>query len=344
MDRRLILAVAGAGKTMYLINTLDLEKRFLIVTYTENNVAHIRRCIINRFGYIPRNITLMSYFQFLIHVCYRPFFKDRIKAKGITWNMPEEWTRYKKDIQYYIQSNHYLYYNRIAKLCMEHRATQIKARIEKFYDCFMFDEIQDLGGHDFNMVLSIVPSKIDCLFVGDFYQHTFDTSNDGNVNKSLYKDLKKYIKLWSKSGILIDETTLSNSYRCTPTICNFVSQNLHVSIDSHRKDNSVITFVDNQADADVLFYDSSKVKLFFREANKYQCYSENWGKSKGLDSFHDICIILNETTLNAYNENKLHLLKPATINKLYVACTRAKGNIYFIPHTFIDKYKQVDKL
>ena len=76
MDRRIILAVAGSGKTTFLINKLNLDKRFLIITYTENNVAHIRSGIINRFGYMPTNINVLSFFQFLIHVCYRPFLKD----------------------------------------------------------------------------------------------------------------------------------------------------------------------------------------------------------------------------------------------------------------------------
>ena len=39
MDRRIILAVAGSGKTTFLINSLNLDRRFLIVTYTENNGA-----------------------------------------------------------------------------------------------------------------------------------------------------------------------------------------------------------------------------------------------------------------------------------------------------------------
>ena len=192
MDRRLILAVAGSGKTTFLINTLDLDKRYLIVTYTENNVAHIRRCIINKFGYIPTNIKLLSYFQFLIHICYRPFLKDRCNAKGITWRMPENWTLYKKGQLHYMTSYQYLYHNRIAKLCATTCKDMIKDRIEKYYDYFMFDEVQDLGGHDFNLIQAITPTKINCLFVGDFYQHTFDTSKDGNVNKNLYKNYKKF--------------------------------------------------------------------------------------------------------------------------------------------------------
>jgi similarities with unknown protein len=216
----------------------------------------------------------------------------------------------------------------------------MKERIEKFYDYFMFDEIQDLGGHDFNLLQAITPTAIDCLFVGDFYQHTFDTSNDGNVNKGLYKDYNKYKKKWSKIGITIDETTLSNSYRCSPTTCQLVLQQLHIQISSHQQNDTKIILVDNQDDADVLFFDNSKVKLFYQEANKYSCYAENWGKSKGLDKFQDICIVLNKTTLQGYKNNTLHQLSPSTINKFYVACTRSKGDIYFIPHVFLDKYKQ----
>ena len=341
MDRRLILAVAGSGKTTFLIEELNLEKRFLIVTYTDNNVAHIRRCIIDKFGFIPQNITLLSYFQFLIHVCYRPFLKDKINAKVIVWEMPDQKTLKLKrnNLLFYLTKNRYLYHNRIAKLCMDNCASLIRERLERYYDIFMVDEVQDFGGHDFNLLISIIPSTIRCLFVGDFYQHTFDTSNDGNLNSSLYKDFKRYKKIWSKSGIIVDETTLSNSHRCTCAICDFVSNNLHINIASNRQDNTSIYMVENQIEADALFNDNSKVKLFFKEADKYLCYAENWGKSKGLDSFIDVCIVLNKTTLDAYRHRTLHKLAPSTLNKLYVACTRAKGNIYFIPHKYIDRFK-----
>ncbi len=340
MDRRIILAVAGSGKTTFLINSLDLEKRFLIVSYTDNNVAHIRRRIINRYGYMPRNITLLSYFQFIIHVCYRPFLKDRCKAKGITWKMPEEWTRYRTDRLHYMTFNRYLYHNRIAKLCQKSVKDMVRERIEKYYDCFMIDEVQDLGGHDFNLVKSIIPLNIECLFVGDFYQHTFDTSKDGNVHKSLYSNFNEYKREWANIGITIDENTLSNSFRCSQSICDFVSQHLMIRISSNRHDTTTISFVNNQADADTLFQDNSKIKLFYSEANKYHCYAENWGKSKGLDGFQDVCVVLNTTTLKAYKKDLLSQLPASTLNKLYVACTRAKGNIYFIPCTFLDKYKQ----
>lgn len=340
MDRRLMLAVAGSGKTTYLINRLDLEHRFLIVTYTDNNLAHLRRSIIEKFGYEPENITLLSFFQFLFRVCFRPFLKDVYKVDGMTWALPPDWTRYKTGRIYYVSGLNLLYHNRISKLCLESCADGIRERIEMFWDCFMIDEVQDLGGHDFNLITAIVPRAIDCLFVGDFYQHTFETSLDGNVNCGLYKNFKMYKKRWKNAGVVVDETTLSNSYRCSPTTCGFVQQQLGIAISSHREDVSKIKYVENAEEADSLFHDDTKIKLFLQEATKYDCYATNWGASKGLDRFQDVCIVLNKTTLVSYKKGKLDSVAPSTKNKLYVACTRARGDIYMIPHTFIDKYKK----
>ena len=342
MDRRLILAVAGSGKTTFLINKLDLVHRFLIITYTDNNRDHHRRCIIEKFGYEPENITLLTYFQFLIRVCYRPFLKDIVKARGITYKMPDAKTLKLKrnNPLFYLTKNMYLYHNRIAKLCQERCAKDIRNRIEKFYDCLMIDEVQDFGGHDFNLIQSIIPQTIDSLFVGDFFQHTYDTSLDGNINSSLYKNIKKYKKRWIDNGVMVDEQTLSNSYRCSPNICEFVQNKLGIAIASHRTDETIVRLIETQEEAESIYAADDIVKLFLQEANKYECYSTNWGASKGLDKFKDICIVLNKTTLKAYRTGNLGTISPSTLRKLYVACTRAKGNIYFVPHTFIDKYKK----
>lgn len=338
-----MLAVAGLGKTTYLINKLDLERRFLIVTYTENNLDHLRRCIIEKFGYEPANITLLSYFQFLLRVCYRPFLKDQVMARGITYKMPDAKTlRLKRDNPlFYLTRNGYLYHNRIAKLCQERCANQIRERIEKFYDCLMIDEVQDLGGHDFNLIQTIIPCTIDCLFVGDFYQHTYDTSKDGPTNINLSDNLEKYKKRWCDSGVTVDVQTLCNSHRCSPKTCEFVQSNLGIAIESYRTDVTEVKLIDTQEDVDAIFANESIVKMFYQDASKYDCYASNWGASKGIDKFQDVCIVFNKSTLKAYDSGRLNSIPSSTKNKLYVACTRAKGNIYFVPHTFVEKYKVI---
>src|SRR3972149_11009764 len=158
MDKRVIFAVAGSGKTSNVISKLTLDKRFLLITYTINNQLTLRNGIIKRFGYLPDNIKLLSYFAFLYSFCYKPFLSYKIKSKGINWNLPPPTTRYlhRNDLNFYLDKNCRLYHSRIAKLCIvQNILSDINKRIEKYYDCLFIDEIQDFAGHDFSLLESI---------------------------------------------------------------------------------------------------------------------------------------------------------------------------------------------
>lgn len=57
---------------------------------------------------------------------------------------------------------------------------------------------------------------------------------------------------------------------------------------------------------------------------------KNWGETKGKDHYEDVCVMLNKTTAKKRIDGKLFELPPSTKNRLYVAITRARGNVYFI--------------
>lgn len=339
MDKRIILAVAGSGKTTHIVNSLDMDKRSLLITYTENNYKNLKDKIIRKFGYFPENITLYSYFTFLYRFCYRPFLWMETNGKGISWEYPPFNRQFNsRQKRYYFDSHNRIYHNRLAKLLEASGVLSlINQRIEKYFDNLFIDEVQDFAGHDFNLLKNIVKSKLDILFVGDFYQHTFDTSRDGNVNKNLHVDLKSFIKRLTDMGLTIDCETLQKSYRCSPTVCSFISQGLDIDIDSHKDEETAIHFIDEQSDADRIFGCNNTIKLFYREHYKYDCFSKNWGDSKGEDRYTDVCVVLNQTTFQMYKKDKMHELKPQTRNKLYVACSRARNNLYLIPESLIKK-------
>lgn len=343
MDKRVIFAVAGSGKTTHIINKLSLEKRYLIITYTTNNTLTLRNGIIGKFGFFPENIRLQSYFSFLNSFCFRPLLSGKVKSKGINWNQPPEFTlRLKRtDTRFYLDKNNRLYYNRIAKLCENQNIlSDINNRIEKYYDCLYIDEIQDFAGHDFNLLKSIAKADCEILFVGDFYQHTFDTSKDGNLNSGIFNDYDSYRKLFQQMGLIVDTITLQKSYRCSKTVCNFIQNNIGVSISSASEKETEIKIIDNQREADIIIKDNSIVKLFYRENYKYDCYSQNWGSSKGINDYESVCVVLNPTTKRAFEKEQLNSLAPQTKNKLYVACSRANKNLYFVSQTFLDQYKK----
>ena len=89
-----------------------------------------------------------------------------------------------------------------------------------------------------------------------------------------------------------------------------------------------------------IFSDDSIVKLFYQKSSAYCGNAENWGNTKGMDNFQDVCVVLNPATLKAFNSGGLAQLPSTTKNKLYVACTRANGNLHFIAEEKLKKYKK----
>ena len=333
MDRKkLILAVAGSGKTKLVIETLNLEQRFLIITYTNNNYKTIKRRIATRFGYIPNNITILKFFDFIYSFCAKPFLFFEHKLKGIYWDEAPTFTRTLKSEDYkrYITKSNLLYYNRISKF-IEITGTipLIIEKLEKFYDYFIIDEFQDLGGHDFNLIMALSQAKTEFLYVGDFFQHTFTTSLDGATNINLYNDYSKYIKRLQNQNINVDTKTLLKSHRCPPAICQFISDNLGIKMESNRTDETVIQIV-NLEQIEEILSNNEIIKLVYNSSNKLPYYSKNWGDCKGEDDYHDTCIIMTKSGTKSLDKGDLKNLVSSTKNKLYVALSRTKGDCYIL--------------
>lgn len=342
MDKRLIFAVAGSGKTKTIVDELSLEKRSLVFTYTNNNLRTLRRRILGKFGFFPKNIVLYSYFTFLYSFCFKPYLSLKFKSKGINYKPNPNMYVKQTDVQkYFFDEFGRIYSNRIAKLLsIENILPNVNSRLEKYFDALFIDEVQDLAGHDFNLLKSVSQANLEIMAVGDFFQHTYDTSRDGKVNANLHEDYEKYKKAFIDMMFFVDTESLKASYRCSPTICEFISNDVGVEMSSARDEITNICLVDNQEQADEIFLNRKVVKLFYREHYKYDCYSRNWGESKGEDGHVDVCVVLNKTTLDSFRKNKLSELAAQTKNKLYVACTRARGDLYFVPENFYEKYKR----
>lgn len=343
MDKRVVFAVAGSGKTSSIINQLTNDSRCLIVTYTDNNTRHLKSRVIQKFGKLPDGVRIYSYFTFLYSFCFRPICGYEVKTKGVNFNypLPQYAQRTKKDTkEHYIDKSDRLFSNRIAKLLIEFGVVpEIIQRLEQFFDLVCIDEVQDFAANDFNFLCALAKVNVEMRLVGDFYQHTFDTSRDGNTQKSLHDCFDKYCKKLEKSGFTIDLESLSNSYRCSPSVCSFVAENLGIAIQSHREDIVRVEFVSECYEIHEIYNNGSIVKLFFQKSNTYSGNTANWGNTKGLDHFQDVCVVLNPKTFKAYKEGTLEELSPTTKNKFYVACTRAKGNLYFISEVQLKKYK-----
>jgi DNA helicase-2/ATP-dependent DNA helicase PcrA len=342
MDKSVILAVAGSGKTSRLVENLDDERRFLIVTYTDSNHENLRTKIIQRFGYFPANVTLYTYFRFLHGFCYRPFLRSKKNTKGMTFKLPPPRTIYAlTDDRRYIAPSRRLYANRLAKLIKQSNLmSDLVSRMEKYFDVLFVDEVQDFAGHDFNFLLDISAAKMEITFVGDFFQHTFDTSRDGNVNSKLHDDYAAYKARFTKAKLSVDTDSLKKSRRCSRTVCDFITEKIGISIEANDSRESVVRFESDPIAALGIYNDPKTVKLFYQEHHKYACYSQNWGVSKGIDRYQDVCVVLNPGNVTAWNRGGFRGINVQTRNKLYVACSRARGNLTFVPEVLLKAYKR----
>ncbi len=180
MDKRVVFAVAGAGKTSLIINTVTMDSRCLIITYTDNNTAQLQSRIIKKLGCIPSGVRVYSYFSFLYAFCYRPILGYGLKTKGINFDYPlPQYAQFSKmeKREHYIDKNGRVFSNRISKLLINSKVIpKVLERIVKFFDSVYIDEIQDLSGNDFNFVCELAKLNSTVNLVGDFYQHTFKTS------------------------------------------------------------------------------------------------------------------------------------------------------------------------
>lgn len=344
MDKTLILAVAGAGKTTEIINNIKKDDKTLIITYTENNYNILKNNIIKKFKGIPDNIKIYTYFTFLYRFCFLPL-KKGFKVKGLDFNSnPNKYIKAKDINYYYNRVSKKMYHNRLAKICSDYFIDDIIKRIEKYFNYIYIDEIQDFASHDFNLLLNLIKTNCNILLVGDFYQHTFDTSRDGNVNSNLYNDYNNYINKIknSDSNIKVDTVNFLKSKRCSKQVCEFITEYLKIKIESYNNHDSIIREIDDENTIEKIANDDNIVKLFYQNSKKYDMKNkDNWGNSKG-NTYINTCVVLNKNSYEKYKKHKLNELPSSTKNKLYVALSRATNDVYIINEKYLDKYKKIN--
>jgi DNA helicase-2/ATP-dependent DNA helicase PcrA len=239
----------------------------------------------------------------------------------------------------FVDGGNRLYHRRLAQLldakgCLP----ALQRRLERYYDMVLVDEVQDFGGHDFNFLMALTGAQLSWRMVGDFFQHTYSTSYDGNVNLGLHDDYQVYKRRFRSQGFLVDTDSLATSHRCSATVCDFIRSHLGVEIAAATDRRSGVVQVDNQAEVDRIFADQSVLKLFYMRHDRYRCASLNWGSAKGLDHFEDVCVALSDDNWKALRAGRLRPESPLTRNKLYVACSRPRRHLYLVPEKLLKRH------
>ena len=364
MNSRLVVAGAGSGKTTWLINQAlqNKNEKILITTFTEAN----EKGIIDKFyeinGCIPGNITIMTWFSFLLKHGVRPYqsalYSDEIsgmllvnKKSGFRFvNRQGKPVYYgEKDVvPFYFSPGKKIYSDKISKFVV--RANKIKKgmvinRIRRIYPSMFVDEVQDLAGYDLEIISLLHNEGAKLLMVGDPRQVTYHTHDERKNKKYSEGNISGYVADYCK-GIDIDRITLRNSFRNNPQICDYANT-VYPSMPP------CMSYGKETTGHDGLFLVSpSMVERYIKLYHPVQLRDKrtvkvsnnapviNFGDSKGL-TFSRVLIYPTNPMKN-WIKNPASKLEPKSRARLYVAITRAEFSVAIVDDS-IDESK-VDML
>lgn len=344
MKNKLIIASAGSGKTSFIVNdSLDYAKKHpgeevLITTYTEANYNEIRKKIIEIVGYIPSNITVQTWFKFLIDEGVKPFQGAMLNKKitGMVLVNSVSATRIREsDVEkHYFSSEMKIYSDKIAKFsfkCNEVIGGYVINRIARIYSCIYIDEAQDLAGYDLEIIRLLILSSTRVTLVCDPRQGTFSTNSLSKNKKYRRSNLELYFEKFP-AQIAIDAVTLNKNYRCHSSIC-MLSNELYPDMSQPESNDAVIAdhagiYVVRPNDVEKYIIKYSAVQLRWNAKNKGVVSGYpviNFGAAKGL-SYDNVLIFPTEKVVQWLCDKSKHL-EEITLAKFYVALTRARYSV-----------------
>lgn len=366
MAKKVILAVAGSGKTYYICNKIQYDKRNLIIAFTHANIKNIRNELLKTYGKVPDTTKIMTFDSFVYQMIIRPYeitifnyfgeeyiqtsitVKDppqqRIKINGK--DVPNKYYKKKDCLHHYLDDRNQYYCKTLSELALavkKGRDSLIRNaanRLNLFFDNIMIDEFQDFREHDYELIIELSKHLSNVVLVGDYYQHSVSAQNNtGKPFKKAKNEISydDFIQELRREKFDVDDSSLICSRRCSKEICTFIRNKLNIQIQSAEINSGSVQRPTNIQE---ILDDENIVKLVYDNASHYTFKAVNWSYSKG-DTYESACVILNGTTKKIVEENfSVSSLKTATLNKLYVALTRSKGNLYIITPTEFEKVKE----
>ena len=338
--RKCVIAGAGTGKTSYLLELALKAPRnvnVLYLTYTNVATVHFRDAIKEIYGGVPQNITVMTWFSFLLIHGVRPFpyplpgfrahgikfVEGRVPPKrGVTRGKPE---------YYLANKQNDLYSSRLADLacrCDEQVKGEVVKRISDIFQLILVDEAQDLSSYDYDFVSKLMKTSSSVVLVGDPRQRTYTTSQEGvHLGQTVFEYLTE------QELCEIDSDSLTVCYRCKSDVVDLSNElfsNLPSLRTSEQDENShvgILTKNDNESwpvgflQAMHLYWKKSSIPMQVNQGM-------TMGSAKGSE-FDDVVVWLTQP-MTKWLDNKQFNLKPEARAKLYVAITRARNNLWLV--------------
>jgi DNA helicase-2/ATP-dependent DNA helicase PcrA len=344
-----IIACAGSGKTVRLVKeALKTNKsNILFTTFTNENIEQINDYFLAKCGYIPSNVSIQTWFRFLLQNGVRPYqniLVDKPRVRSIFFQIAPK--PFHKAELYFTNSND-IYSHKLSEFmfqCNKSSNGLVIKRLEKMYEYIMIDELQDLSGYDLEVLNLLIASNIKLICVGDPRQGTFST-NYSPKNKQYRKaGIFDWLKNKSERGLVkIEEMNVCR--RSNPSICKFADKlyphySPTTSIMEHVTDHDgVFAITPDKVEKYVQSYNPQILK-YNKTTQTYGYVGRNIGASKGK-TFDRTLIFPSGTMIKYLISGDLSKFKD--IAKLYVACTRARYSTTFVVNDNheVEKFNQI---
>lgn len=338
----IVIAAAGSGKTDLLIDEAlaDQTRSVLITTFTRENLSQIDARLWSRSGGQPHRVTTMSWFEFLLRDCVKPY--QAYKTEILTIRSINFTTR-KRTIpalrlarksefdRYYVDANHDIYQDEVSDLaCVldDESSGKVIRRLEACYDAILIDELQDLAGPDLDLLERMFASAIRILAVGDPRQAVYVT-NTSNRNRQLRRaGIMDWLHKLVNAG-RVTRIDRAESYRCNQPICDYADALYPMLPSTTSKNVSVV------ADMGVHLVHKDDLECY-RAVHRPQELrwnrattgvgpgTLNMGEVKGMG--FDRVLVHPTATITDYVETGAELAG-ITRAKFYVAITRARHSV-----------------
>lgn len=334
-----VLAAAGSRKTECVVEAALAETtgRVLITTYTDENQRHIVRRIEQKVGVVPKHITIMGWFTFLITQCVKPYQRALTNSPfhvcGL--NFKGRRSRYirKNDLRYFLDDNRDIYRDGVSDFAVQINDKTdgaVIGRLERIYTHIFIDEVQDLVGYDLDVLDLLLSSRISLTVVGDPRQHTLSTNHGPRNRKHRGAGMFEWFRDRKRC---CNVETRDTSFRCNQKICDFADQ-IFPSLPRTISDSVPTTGHDG-----VFTVPQSLLADYRRDIGPFTALRHdknadtlglpaiNIGVAKG--STHDRVIIFpTKPMLTFLKDGDSSKLKAP--EKLYVAVTRARFSVAFV--------------
>ena len=341
-NNRIILASAGSGKTTTIVDDAcgsSPDVRVAIITYTRNNTSEVRTKTYERIGIIPPNLTVSTWYAFLLRHFVRPYqrclYARRVSQLCFVHGQSAPRTKAADIARHYFGGPGRIYSDKVSKFACEviHKTGGLPIqRFEQIFDRLFIDESQDLAACDLDLIEQLLKSGTHVTLVGDHRQATYSTHNARKNKKFARANIIHKFEEWQKAGLCEIEYQYQ-SRRCTQAICDFADR-LYPNLPKTESLNKTITGHDG-----VYAIPRSRVPgyidVFHPQPLRYDRKSKNvpklainFGDSKGKT--FDRTIIFPHKMLEKFLMTGDLKDAGAAIAKIYVAVTRARQSAAFV--------------